>query len=100
MPSASPPSTACMPQWARELEARLLAGRPAPADRFWADPARLMADAGLPPDPWQAELLRSPSRRVLLLCSRQAGKGQTAAALALRAALLGPSLVLLLSPTQ
>src|SRR5262245_23174024 len=53
------------------------------------------------PDPWQTDLLRAPSSgRVLLLASRQAGKSQTAAALALRAALLEPpSLVLLLSPT-
>jgi hypothetical protein len=37
---------------------------------------------------------------MLLLCSRQAGKSLTAAALALRSALLGPpALVLLLSPT-
>src|SRR5262245_28995563 len=100
MPSASLPFIDCMPPWARELEARRLAGRRQPAGRRWGCPARLLADAGLPPDPWQAELLRSPARRVLLLCSRQAGKSQTAAALALRAALLGPSLVLLLSPTQ
>src|SRR5262245_28223942 len=100
MPSACLPSSASMPQWARELEARLLAGRPRPADRFWADPARLMADAGLAPDTWQAQLLRSAAQRMLLLCSRQAGKSQTAAALALKAALLQPSLVLLLSPTQ
>jgi len=38
---------------------------------------------------------------MLLLCCRQAGKSTTAAALALRAALLeAPALVLLLSPTQ
>jgi hypothetical protein len=89
-----------MPAWARELEARLLAGRPRPADRFWADPARLLADAGLPPDPWQRELLERPAQRRLLLCSRQAGKSTTASALALQTALLVPgSLVLLLSPT-
>ena len=52
------------------------------------------------PDKWQADLLRTPAQRMLLLCSRQAGKSQTAAALALQAALLEPSLVLLLSPTQ
>jgi hypothetical protein len=52
------------------------------------------------PDPWQAELLACPDRRMLLLCSRQSGKSQTAAALALQAALLEPpALVLLLSPT-
>jgi hypothetical protein len=68
--------------------------------RLRSDPARLLADAGMVPDPWQAELLRSSAGRVLLLCSRQAGKSQTAAALALREALLQPgSLVLLLSPT-
>jgi hypothetical protein len=50
------------------------------------------------PDPWQVALLRSPARRILLLCSRQAGKSQVAAALALRAALLEPpALVLVLS---
>src|SRR5262249_8673338 len=48
----------------------------------------------------QASLLRRPAQRMLLLCSRQAGKSQTAAALALQAALLEPALVLLLSPTQ
>ena len=39
-----------------------------------ADPANLLALAGRPPDPWQARLLRSPARRVLILCCRQAGK--------------------------
>src|SRR6185437_15478979 len=68
--------------------------------RLRSDPARLMSDAGMPPDLRQADLLRSDADRILLLCSRQAGKSQTAAALALRQALLSPgSLVLLLSPT-
>jgi hypothetical protein len=59
-----------------------------------------MADADMPPDPWQAQLLRTAPSRTLLLCSRQAGKSQTAAALALHAALCeAPALVLLLSPT-
>jgi hypothetical protein len=65
------------------------------------DPARLLLQAGLAPDPWQERLLRAPVPRALLLCSRQAGKSTTAAALALRAALLGPpALVLVLSPSQ
>jgi hypothetical protein len=69
--------------------------------RLRADPGRILAEAGMKPDPWQARLLRSPSSRMMLLCSRQAGKSQTAAALALRDALLHPpALVLLLSPTQ
>lgn len=62
------------------------------------DPARIMAK--LTPDPWQAQLLRCSDSRILMLCSRQSGKSQTAAALALKAALLeAPALVLLLSPT-
>jgi hypothetical protein len=64
------------------------------------DPAGFLSLAGMTPDPWQASLLRSPSTKTLMLCSRQAGKSLTAAALALRTALLEPSaLVLLLSPT-
>jgi hypothetical protein len=70
-------------------------------DRLKADPARLMTLAGMEPDPWQAALLRSPSRRMLLLCCRQSGKSTTAAALALAEALCRPrSLVLLLSPSE
>src|SRR5262245_16691102 len=68
--------------------------------RLRQDPSRILADAGMTPDPWQRNLLRSRSARMLLLCTRQAGKSTTAAALALRAALLQPpALVLLLSPT-
>ena len=68
--------------------------------RLRADPARVLADARLTPDPWQETLLREAPPRTLLLCSRQAGKSQAAAALALHAALTRPeALVLLLSPT-
>jgi hypothetical protein len=89
-----------MPSWARELETRLLLGKPAPTDRFWADPARVLTEAGLEPDDWQARLLRSRWQRALLLCSRQTGKSQVAGALALGEGLTRPrSLVLLLSPT-
>jgi hypothetical protein len=77
MPTAPPPSNACMPAWAQDLEARLLTGNARPEDRYWADPALLMADAGMPPDPWQADLLRNPAKRMLLLCSRQAGKARS-----------------------
>src|SRR5947209_14995540 len=62
------------------------------------DPAQMMEAAGMAPDPWQAQVLRCASRRILLLCSRQSGKSTTAAALALRTALLRPhALVLILS---
>lgn len=82
-----------------QLAGRLTTPSPLLA-KLRADPANLMRRAGMVPDPWQADLLRSPSTQTLLLCSRQAGKSQTAAALALREALLRPrSLVLLLSPT-
>jgi hypothetical protein len=69
-------------------------------DQLRADPARLLVDAGLTPDPWQTEFLRSDAARMLLLCHRQAGKSTVAAAKALGAALFEPrALVLLLSPT-
>jgi hypothetical protein len=64
------------------------------------DPAQILTRAGVTPDSWQKDLLRSSSDRFLLLCSRQAGKSTVAAALALRTALLNPGLILLLSPTQ
>lgn len=64
------------------------------------DPARIMARAGLAPDPWQADLLRSRAKRALLLCTRQAGKSTVTAALALHEAIYRPpALVLLLSPS-
>jgi len=69
--------------------------------RLAANPAELMATAGMPPDPWQDRLLRSDANRMLLLCCRQAGKSTVAGALALHMALLKPqSLVLLLSPSM
>src|SRR5262245_42621813 len=64
------------------------------------DPARLMAACGLPPDPWQRDMLRSTASRQLLLASRQSGKSATTACLALHTALYQPgSLILLLSPS-
>lgn len=69
-------------------------------DRLRADPTSILALAKLQPDPWQAELLRSPAPQLLLNCSRQVGKSTLAAGLALRTALLeAPALVLLTSPT-
>lgn len=63
------------------------------------DPVRLARRAGLEPDPWQAELLRSRARQMILLCSRQAGKSTVSALLAVDEALhRPPALVLLLAP--
>ncbi len=54
---------------------------------------------GIDPDPWQRDLLRSTSDRVLLNVTRQGGKSSTAAVLALHRALYFPgSLVLCLAP--
>jgi len=65
------------------------------------DPALVMERAGQPPDPWQAQLLRSTARRVLVNCARQTGKSTTAAALAVHLALYASgSLSLLFSPSQ
>jgi hypothetical protein len=59
-----------------------------------------MEQAGMMPDPWQQDFLRSESKQLLLLCCRQAGKSQTTAVLALHQALYrSPALVLLLSPS-
>lgn len=56
--------------------------------------------AGIEPDRWQEDLLRSAAKRVLLNCARQSGKSTVAGVLAVHAALYEPgSLVLLLSPT-
>ncbi len=62
------------------------------------DPSLLMAALGYKPDPWQADLLRSRSSRVLLLCSRQLGKSTSTACLALHTACFNDdALVLLVS---
>ncbi len=54
---------------------------------------------GLEPDPWQLDLLRSGSDRVLLNSTRQGGKSSMAAIIALDRALYHPeSLILCLAP--
>ena len=71
-----------------------------------ADDLRLALDRvsfarrlGLEPDPWQGDLLRSASDRVLLNCCRQSGKSTMTAVIALHRALYRPgSLILCLAP--
>lgn len=64
------------------------------------DPVVLARRAGIDADPWQARVLRSTDRRMLLNCSRQSGKSTITAALAVHTALYQPeSLVLCLSPS-
>jgi hypothetical protein len=64
------------------------------------DPVQLARQAGLEPDPWQADVLRSTAPRVLLNCCRQSGKSTTVATLSVHTAVYQPgALVLLLSPS-
>jgi len=64
------------------------------------DPVLLAAQVGIVPDPWQANVLRSSSSRLLLNCSRQSGKSTITSVLAVHTALYeAGSLVLLLSPS-
>src|SRR5262245_34118430 len=65
------------------------------------DPVRFAEAAGITPDSWQADLLRSRGRQLILCCSRQSGKSTIAALMALhRAVYRPPALVLVLSPSQ
>jgi len=69
--------------------------------RLRKDPARFLSDAGLDPDPWQADILRSSAARFLLNITRQGGKSLVAAAMVLKTAFfIENALVLLLSPTH
>jgi hypothetical protein len=56
---------------------------------------------GFEPDPWQAKLLRSTSRQLILCMGRQVGKSTITAALALHTALYRPgALILVIAPSQ
>ncbi len=64
------------------------------------NPVMLAERAGMMPDAWQSDLLRSNARQMILLCSRQAGKSTVTSFLALHEAIYTPrALVLLLSPS-
>ncbi|MGZ7126714.1 MAG: terminase large subunit domain-containing protein [Halobacteriota archaeon] len=64
------------------------------------DPVRFAQSVSINPDPWQADLLFSTKRHIILLCGRQAGKTTIVAVLALHHALNNPdALVLVLSPS-
>jgi hypothetical protein len=64
------------------------------------DPMVFAREAGLDPDSWQEDVLRSESKRLLLNCSRQSGKTTTVAALALWTAIYRPrSFCLIFSPS-
>jgi hypothetical protein len=64
------------------------------------DAVMMARRAGITPDVWQADLLRSTAKQLILLCSRQSGKSTTTAILALHQAIFtAGSLILLLSPS-
>lgn len=66
------------------------------------DPSTLALDLGLELDPWQLKCLQSENERILLCCSRQAGKSTVAALRALHALMFdqAKSLILVISPSQ
>ena len=84
----------------RLAQAELRLSRRATPAPVTLDPVELFTRAvGSEPDVWQADVLRSHAGRVLMLCSRQSGKSQTTAVIALAEALYNPgSLTLLLAP--
>ncbi len=64
------------------------------------DPVAFSRYIGIDPDPWQAEVLRSEGKRLILNCCRQSGKSTTTATKALHTAIYRPrSLVLLVAPS-
>ncbi len=69
-------------------------------EREKSDAVLMSERAGIEPDDWQADLLRSQSKQMILLCSRQSGKSTITSILALHQAIYAPnSLILLLSPS-
>jgi hypothetical protein len=65
------------------------------------DPVLLARDCGIDPDPMQADLLTSTSRKVLVNCCRQWGKSTTTGIVALHEALYAaPAMIILVSPSQ
>jgi hypothetical protein len=65
-----------------------------------SDAVLMARRAGIVPDIWQSDLLRSDARQLILNCSRQSGKSTISAVLAVHEAIFTPNaLVLLLSPS-
>jgi hypothetical protein len=61
------------------------------------DPALFVSERlGAPPDEWQASVLRSDNKRLILNCTRQAGKSHVTAALSAHTAIYKPGALILL----
>jgi phage terminase large subunit len=64
------------------------------------DPVSIAEEADYTLDAWQADLLRSDAKRVLMLCARQTGKSLMCALMAITTAIMTPgALILLVSPS-
>ena len=73
----------------------------AQASTTWTSPLALADSLGLTLDSWQRDVLTSPSRQILMLCSRQSGKSTVSAVMGLHEALSVPrSLTLIVSPGE
>ena len=59
--------------------------------RMALDPAVILEAQGLTPDPWQKQFLVGHHRKVLLCCTRGAGKSRSTSALALHTARFTPN---------
>jgi hypothetical protein len=69
-------------------------------DREKSDAVLMATRAGITPDAWQSDLLRSDAKQMILLCSRQSGKSTVSSILAIHEAIYREnSLILLLSPS-
>ncbi len=69
-------------------------------ERECSDAVLMAQRAGITPDQWQSDLLRSDAKQMILLCSRQSGKSTISSVLGLHTALYQENaLVLLLSPS-
>lgn len=69
-------------------------------EREKSDAVLMATRAGITPDVWQSDLLRSDAKQMILLCSRQSGKSTVSSILAIHEAIYQPnSLILLLSPS-
>lgn len=67
------------------------------AQSWRLDPALMMADAGLPPDPHQQQLLYCRDQNVLVLWPRQSGKSQCLATGVLHQAVFDPGDVIIIA---
>lgn len=97
-----------LPDQQRLIADAVLSGRPHPLARYWADPAQVLFDGKLPPNKgwsggptdYQVRVMRSHSRRILIIAARQIGKTEADIGWAIWTMLCRyPALVLVLFPS-